>query len=199
MSSPKKSFGLRKRLLVQTLCAGVIFALLWGLFHIQSRHPWLTAARQAVRENLAADYDVRTVARLINEVGLWGDTLEREALSRLSVPASGQMEPADAGMENPGAVLIFSEQGAAVRAVDAGRIQAVGEDPDLGLWLELRTEDGKTAKYGYCQDILVQEGDWVGKGQVVARVGQTGGAAFPQLYFSLTQDDQVLDVMELFR
>jgi murein DD-endopeptidase MepM/ murein hydrolase activator NlpD len=197
-SSGKDFSGLRKRLLAQTLCACVIFGLIWGLFHIQGSYAWLRTARQAVRESLTAHYDVKSVIRFVNDVGLWGDALERETLDRLSVPASGQMERTGTDTENPEAVLIFAEEGSAVRAVDDGEIRAVGEDPELGLWLELRTADGKMAKYGHCKDILVREGETVDKGQVVARVGQTGAAASPRLYFLLTQEDQAVDVIHLY-
>jgi murein DD-endopeptidase MepM/ murein hydrolase activator NlpD len=98
------------------------------------------------------------------------------------------------GVNPPEAVVILTEDGAPIRAVADGEISAAGEDPVLGLWFELRTDDGMTAKYGHCKEILVRQGDSVAKGQTVAQAGQTGAAESPQLYFLLTKGDKYVDM-----
>jgi murein DD-endopeptidase MepM/ murein hydrolase activator NlpD len=174
-----------------------VFAGLWGLFHVQSPTSWVQTAQQAVRGCFTDHYDAQSVLKFIRDVGLWGDSLEREAMSRFSAPASGRIMESEADAGPPEAVIILTEEGAPVRAVADGQISAVGEDPDLGLWLELQTENGATAKYGYCKEIFVRQGDAVAKGQEVARVGQTGGAESPQLYFLLTKGDRIVDINTL--
>jgi murein DD-endopeptidase MepM/ murein hydrolase activator NlpD len=171
-----------------------VFAGLWGLFHIQNPSPWLQTAQQAVRGCFTDHYDAQSVVQFIRDVGLWGDSLERETLSQFSVPASGQIMESETGVNPPEAVIILTEEDAPVRAVAEGKISAAGEDPVLGLWFELQTEDGMTAKYGYCKEVFVRQGDSVEKGQVIARAGQTGGAESPRLYFLLTKGDQFVDV-----
>jgi stage IV sporulation protein FA len=192
----KSVFGAhwKKRLLLQTFGACIVFAGLWGLFHVQNPSPWLQSAQRAVRGCFTDHYDAQSVVRFIQDVGLWGDSLEREALSRFSLPASGQITESGTETNPPEAVIILTEDGAPVRAVADGKISAAGEDPVLGLWFELQTADGMTAKYGYCKEILVRQGDLVEKGQLVARTGQTDGAEPPRLYFLLTKDGQFVDV-----
>jgi murein DD-endopeptidase MepM/ murein hydrolase activator NlpD len=104
------------------------------------------------------------------------------------------MMKSETDVDPPEAVIILTEDDAPVRAVAKGEISATGEDPVLGLWLELRTDDGMTAKYGYCKEILVRQGDFVDKGQMIARVGQTGGVESPRLYFLLTDGNRFVDV-----
>jgi murein DD-endopeptidase MepM/ murein hydrolase activator NlpD len=195
-SAAKSGFWIRfkRNLMMQTLGACVIFAGLWGLFHVQNPSPWLQAAQQAVRGCFVDHYDAQSVIQLIRDVGLWGDSLEYETLSQFSLPASGQIMESETGANPPEAVIILTEDGAAVRAVAEGKISAAGEDPVLGLWLELRTVDGMTAKYGFCKEVFVRQGDPVEKGQVIARTGQTGDAESPRLYFLLTKGDQFVDV-----
>ena len=47
--------------------------------------------------------------------------------------------------------------------------------------------------YAHASRILVQRGDTVRRGQVIARVGKTGNVANPQLHFELRRNNEPVD------
>jgi len=47
--------------------------------------------------------------------------------------------------------------------------------------------------YAHCRELLVQKGDTVTCGQVIAKSGDTGNATGPHLHFSIDKDGIRLD------
>ena len=57
----------------------------------------------------------------------------------------------------------------------------------------IKHADGFMTAYAHNDSLLVQRGDVVRRGQVVARVGQTGNVATPQLHFELRKGSTPVD------
>jgi murein hydrolase activator len=82
-------------------------------------------------------------------------------------------------------VLISAERGAEVRAVWYGRVAYADWLPGLGLLLVLEHGNGYMSLYGHNEVLFSTVGDWVSVGQVVGRVGDSGGRDQAGLYFEI--------------
>jgi murein DD-endopeptidase MepM/ murein hydrolase activator NlpD len=62
----------------------------------------------------------------------------------------------------------------------------------------ISSEGGIITRYAYCKEILVNLNEEVQEGQVIGKVGQTGNALYPQLFFSVSIKGQSTDPTKLF-
>jgi len=89
---------------------------------------------------------------------------------------------------------IASPVGVAVHAAADGVCIAAGETiKSYGRMVVIRHDDGFVTVYADNSEILVQEGDRVRRGQIIAKSGQTGGAPAPRLHFELRKDGHAID------
>ncbi len=91
------------------------------------------------------------------------------------------------------AVDIGVERGTDVLAFAAGTVRYIGENSIFGLYVRLDHDNNVSTFYAHCQELLVDKGDAVSCGQVIARSGDTGNATGPHLHFSLDKDGIRLD------
>lgn len=106
---------------------------------------------------------------------------------RLDWPAPGRIERGDAG------VRIAAPQGAPVQAIAYGRVAYADWLKGYGLLLIIDHGDGYMSLYGHNDALLKAEGNWVQAGEVIARVGHSGGEALPGLYFELRERGRAVD------
>jgi septal ring factor EnvC (AmiA/AmiB activator) len=90
-------------------------------------------------------------------------------------------------------MVIAAPAGAPVRAVHAGRVAFADWLRGLGLLVILDHGDGFMSLYGHNRQLLRAEGDWVGTGDAVATVGDSGGSAEAGLYFEVRHQGTPLD------
>ena len=89
------------------------------------------------------------------------------------------------GGHNAG-INIAAARGAPVRAVDAGVVAYAGNEiRGYGNLVLVKHPDGFISAYAHLDSLLVKRGDTVSRGQVIAKVGNTGGVSEPQLHFEL--------------
>ena len=93
-------------------------------------------------------------------------------------------------------LLVRAEMGERVEAVSHGRVVFADWLRGLGLLLIIDHGDGHMTLYGYNQSLYSDVGDWVDAGDVVARVGDSGGRDQPGLYFELRVQGQPEDPMQ---
>ncbi len=99
----------------------------------------------------------------------------------------------EGGQHNDG-INIAAPLGTPVRAADNGVVVYAGNElRGFGNLLLIRHADGWVSAYAHCDALLVKRGEQVKRGQVVARVGQTGAVATPQLHFELRKSGQAVD------
>ncbi len=108
-------------------------------------------------------------------------------------PAHGPLlagfgEPRNVGDIRWQGVLIGAAGGSDVRAVSHGRVAFADWLRGYGLLLILDHGDGYMSLYGHNQTLFKELGDWVAPGEVVARVGDTGGQERSALYFEIRHD-----------
>jgi murein DD-endopeptidase MepM/ murein hydrolase activator NlpD len=97
------------------------------------------------------------------------------------------------GLQNDG-INIAAPLGAPVRAADSGVVVYAGNElKGFGNLLLLRHADGWMTAYAHLESIAVERGQSVQRGQVVAKVGQSGGVAGPQLHFEVRRGTRPVD------
>lgn len=107
---------------------------------------------------------------------------------RLPWPASGRVERSESG-----GLRIAAGQGTPVQAIAHGRVAYADWLKGYGLLLIIDHGDGYMSLYGHNDALLKAEGNWVQAGEVVARVGRSGGEALPGLYFELRERGRAID------
>ena len=89
---------------------------------------------------------------------------------------------------------IAAPMGAPVRAADNGVVAYAGNQiRGFGNMLLIKHSDGLITAYAHADKLLVARGDVVSRGQVIARVGKTGGVDAPQLHFEVRQGSRAVD------
>ncbi len=78
--------------------------------------------------------------------------------------------------------------GSPVLAPANGRVKRASRKGSLGLLLEVEHANGLVTRYGHLDAILVEKGDRVERGQIVARVGNTGRSTGPHLHYEVVSN-----------
>ena len=104
------------------------------------------------------------------------------------------------GQSNGGAasegIKLAVPEGTAVRAAEDGKVAYAGSDlKHLGNLVLVRHANGYVSVYAHNSEINVRPGDEVRRGQTIAKAGQSGNAASPQLYFELRKGKNPVDPM----
>ena len=89
---------------------------------------------------------------------------------------------------------IVAEEGSPVRAAQAGVVSYAGSGiPGYGNMLLLTHPGGLVTVYAHNDRLLVGTGDTVYRGQPIASVGRSGGAAVAELHFQLRAGERPID------
>jgi murein DD-endopeptidase MepM/ murein hydrolase activator NlpD len=100
------------------------------------------------------------------------------------------------GGHNDG-INIAAPRGTPVKAVDAGTVAYAGNElRGYGNLVLIKHASGWITAYAHCEELLVKRGDTVSRGQVIAKVGATGGVSEPQLHFELRRSKRAVDPRE---
>jgi murein DD-endopeptidase MepM/ murein hydrolase activator NlpD len=84
-------------------------------------------------------------------------------------------------------------EGAEVVAVASGVVIWSGERYGYGELVEINHGNGYVTRYAHNADNLVAVGDTVRRGQVIARMGDSGRATGPNLHFEVLLNDRAVD------
>ena len=87
--------------------------------------------------------------------------------------------------------------GTDVVAVKSGTVTEVRTSATYGKLLKYETEDGYEVMYAHLSKVLVEKGEEIRQGQVVAKSGNTGLSTGPHLHYSLWRKGELLDPMEV--
>ncbi|MVU82664.1 peptidoglycan DD-metalloendopeptidase family protein [Nocardia sp. ET3-3] len=75
--------------------------------------------------------------------------------------------------------------GSPIRSVTDGTVIEAGPASGFGLWVRVLQDDGTIGVYGHMQDILVQVGQQLKAGDVLATVGNRGYSTGPHLHYEV--------------
>ncbi len=112
-------------------------------------------------------------------------------------PVSGKIAsrfgPREGGLHNDG-INILAKEGTPVKAAEAGVVvYASNALEGYGNLLLLKHSGGWITAYAHNERLLVRPGQKIQRGQVVARVGSTGGVTTSQLHFEIRKGRRALD------
>ncbi len=82
-------------------------------------------------------------------------------------------------------VDISAPYGGTIVASAAGTVIRTGWNGGYGIMVEISHGRGITTIYAHCSKVLVKTGQYVKKGQAVAKVGNTGRSTAPHLHFEV--------------
>lgn len=88
------------------------------------------------------------------------------------------------------------EEGKDIYAAKAGTILCAGYHGSYGNLVKIDHGEGLQTYYAHCSKILVEEGQEVQAGDVIAKVGSTGNSTGPHLHFEVRVNEKVTDPLE---
>jgi len=78
-----------------------------------------------------------------------------------------------------------ADVGTAIEAAASGKVVFADVHPAYGKMIEIDHGNGLVSRYAHCSALLVNEGDFVMRGQLIAKVGTTGRSTGPHLHFEV--------------
>jgi murein DD-endopeptidase MepM/ murein hydrolase activator NlpD len=93
---------------------------------------------------------------------------------------------------HPG-VDLAEAYGAEIRAAATGRVVHAGPAGGYGIMVEIDHGNGLATRYAHMSETLVEEGQEVGKGAVLGRLGSTGRSTGPHLHYEVRVDGEPVD------
>lgn len=90
-------------------------------------------------------------------------------------------------------LVLAAPAGTEVRAVRAGRVVYADWLPGMGQLVVVDHGKGYMSLYGHNQELLRKTGQQVQQGELLARVGDSGGQSSPGLYFELRRNGKPID------
>ncbi len=90
---------------------------------------------------------------------------------------------------------LSAPEGTPIIATAKGRVTAAGWSAGLGYMVEIDHGYGYTTRYGHASKLLVQRGQFVSRGDVIAQIGSTGIANGPHLHYEVRLHGKPQDPM----
>lgn len=116
----------------------------------------------------------------------------------ISSPFGVRSDPFTGAPRFHAGVDVAAPRGTAIRAVADGEVVFSGwRRGGAGRVVEVRHADGLVTSYAHAQRTLVQAGQHVVAGEVLATVGSSGRASGPHLHLAATHDGQPIDPAEI--
>ncbi|MFZ5990091.1 MAG: M23 family metallopeptidase [Bacillota bacterium] len=91
---------------------------------------------------------------------------------------------------------IEAQSGTPIKAASGGEVIEAGEEATFGKYIKIRHERNVISLYAHCSALLVKKGQSVDKGDVIARVGNTGVSQGPHLHFEVWEDEKHVDPLD---
>lgn len=105
---------------------------------------------------------------------------------------AGQYGASRGGRRHAGADL-KAEKGDSIYAADGGTVVFSGWSSSYGYLVKIDHGNGVETRYAHCNTLLVNYGDEVSKGQVIATVGSSGNATGNLLHFEIIINGQTVN------
>ena len=100
------------------------------------------------------------------------------------------------GGHNDG-INIAAPRGTPVRSIDTGTVAYAGNEvKGYGNIVLIRHANGWISAYAHLEDVTVKQGQTITAGEVIAKVGNSGGVQQPQLHFELRRGKKPVDPKE---
>jgi len=84
-----------------------------------------------------------------------------------------------------------------IRAAGSGEVVDAASDPTYGLFVLIDHGDGVRTLYGHASTLLVDRGQHVQRGEVIALSGSTGRSTAPHLHFEILRNGEPVDPLSM--
>lgn len=91
---------------------------------------------------------------------------------------------------------IGGDSGTEIYAALSGNVIFAGTAGGYGNYIKLKHDNGYETAYGHCKSLVVKEGQYVEKGQLIAYMGSTGNSTGPHLHFEVKIDGEFVNPLE---
>ena len=92
---------------------------------------------------------------------------------------------------------LLVDEGTPVKAAEDGVVAYSGNElKGYGNLVLIRHSNGYVTAYAHASEILVKRGDTIKRGQVIAKSGQSGEVASPQLHFEIRKNSTPVDPLQ---
>ena len=109
----------------------------------------------------------------------------------------GRFGPLRGGRHNDG-INIAAPRGVTVHAAENGVVAYAGNElRGFGNLVLLKHGDGWVTAYAHAERLLVAPGQFVKRGEPIARIGSSGNVAQPQLHFEVRKGTRAVDPLDL--
>lgn len=88
---------------------------------------------------------------------------------------------------------IAAQRGSAIYAAGSGVVLLADWTPNYGNMIILSHGQGVVSYYGHAMQLIVNQGDMVRKGQIIAWLGSSGISSAPHLHFEIWKDGKPVD------
>jgi len=112
---------------------------------------------------------------------------------RISSPYGIRINPITHKEELHSGIDIAASTGTSIRSAFSGEVIEAIKGTTFGNFVKIRNGKDIVTIYAHCSKILVKKGQKVLKGQVIAKVGNTGMSLGPHLHFEVLRDNRPID------
>lgn len=88
---------------------------------------------------------------------------------------------------------VASSLDAPIVASDGGEVIYAGEYYGYGLMVDILHDNGDVTRYAHCNELVVEEGQKVGRGELIAYMGTTGLSSGVHLHFEIQVNGEPID------
>jgi len=165
----------------------------------ENRLKSLMASLPVTEAELAVDPDEVTTSAVSVEQSAQPKVDFPSLKGKLSWPVNGKLAQKFGSARTTGTwdgVLIDANEGQEIKAVTAGKVVYAEWMRSYGLLLIIDHGQGFMTLYAFNQSLYKQAGDFVGTGDIIASVGQSGGRSQSGLYFGIRNKGVPIDPLE---
>lgn len=101
--------------------------------------------------------------------------------------------PFNGGLDYHAGVDFAAVIGTPIYSTGAGIISFSGNKGGYGKVIEITHMDGKVTRYAHCNKLLVETGEVVQQGDIIAEVGSTGNSTGPHLHYEVLVGGKAVD------
>ena len=123
----------------------------------------------------------------------FADYLNELSLKAYSLPASGVFTSGfgPRWSRHHSGIDIANHVGTSIFAARRGEVVFVDYLGAYGLMVEIKHPDGYRTRYAHCNEALVRVGETVSRGDLIARMGNTGRSTGPHLHFEIRSPENI--------
>ena len=125
-----------------------------------------------------------------------GGILTRWPLTELGYVTRGQLGVGDNAHTG---IDVAVPIGTPIRVAGAGSVVEASRDPEYGLFVLVRHENGYQTRYAHLSRIVVTVGKNLQAGEVIGLSGNSGRSSAPHLHFEITERGQSIDPRTLLQ